>query len=513
MKIKKIVGLFFIISWFSIKAQVGIGNTSPNAQLDISSSNQATPANTDGILIPKINAFPATNPTASQQGMLVYLTTTVTFAAVSRSPGFYYWDNGTTNWIGFQNTSSTDWNILGNTGTVAATNFFGTTDNKDITFKRNGIKAGYLGDPAFDVSYNFNNGNTSFGANSMKTPTINILSNPQQGVRNSAFGVNVMPNLTTGELNTGIGEFALYSLTTGNANTSLGSGSMYTNSIGKYNVAVGRNTLTSSNSDNNTGVGFASLRTLNSGTNNTALGYNSGYSNSTGSNNVFIGSQAGYNETGSNKLYIENSTALNGTDSSISNALIYGDFGSSPKIVRANGQVQIGDPSISGYAFPTTRGTPGQMLQTDGAGGTSWADSANNFSIVRVNLSANQGLGTGGWQKLNFNTVVFDTKSEFNITNNRFIATKAGYYEINAGFHTFNQSDTDYSGIAVYKNNSEYQETAYHHNDSYIISRTINCIVYLNVSDYVEIFVHNITGGATIDAYSGKTYFEVKQIK
>ena len=511
MKIKKIVGLFFIISWFSIKAQVGIGNTSPNAQLDISSSNQATPANTDGILIPKINAFPATNPTASQQGMLVYLTTTVTFAAVSRSPGFYYWDNGTTNWIGFQNTSSTDWNILGNTGTIAGTNFFGTIDNKDITFKRFNIRAGYIGDPFYDASYNFNNGNTSFGANSMKNPTVNI--GTQTGVRNTAFGTNVMPAISTGKLNTGIGEFALFSLSSGIGNTSLGSASLFSNSTANSNVAVGRNTLTSSNSDNNTGIGFASLKNTTSGASNTTLGYNTGYLNSTGSYNVFIGSQAGYNEGGSNKLYIEKSTAVNGTDSSVDNALIYGDFGSSPRIVRANAQLQVGNPTVSGYVFPTTRGNSGQMLQTDGAGGTSWADSASNFSIVRTNLSANQGLGTGGWQKLNFNTVVFDTKSEFNTSTNRFVATNAGYYEINAGFHTDSQNNNQYYSIAIYKNGSEYQETTGNHTNLGPVYRTINAIIYLAATDYVEIYAQNYQSGVNIDSYSGKTFFEVRQIK
>lgn len=76
-------------------AQVGISTTSPNAQLDIRSTNQATPANTDGVLIPKIDAFPVTNPTAAQQGMLVYRTTVLG----TNPPSFYYWNNPTAAWI------------------------------------------------------------------------------------------------------------------------------------------------------------------------------------------------------------------------------------------------------------------------------------------------------------------------------------------------------------------------------------------------------------------------------
>lgn len=91
---KKLITIGFLFFLQFVNSQVGINTTVPNAQLDIRSSNQATPSNTDGILIPKVDAFPATNPTAAQQGMLLYLTTTVG----TDLPGFYYWDNATTDW-------------------------------------------------------------------------------------------------------------------------------------------------------------------------------------------------------------------------------------------------------------------------------------------------------------------------------------------------------------------------------------------------------------------------------
>ncbi|NHM05632.1 hypothetical protein G4D82_00220 [Flavobacterium sp. CYK-4] len=89
-------------------AQVGIGTTTPFSQLDIRSSNQATPANTDGILIPKIDAFPATNPGADQQSMLVYLTTATVFSGNAKPIGFYYWDNTSSDWIGITSTANSD---------------------------------------------------------------------------------------------------------------------------------------------------------------------------------------------------------------------------------------------------------------------------------------------------------------------------------------------------------------------------------------------------------------------
>jgi hypothetical protein len=380
MKLKLIIFLILISTSAKTLAQVGINTASPNAQLDIRSTNQAVPANSDGILIPKIDTFPATNPTVSQQGMLVYLTTAATFLSTSRVPGFYFWDNGTSNWIGIQTSATVNWNVLGNSGTSASTNFLGTTDNIDFVFKRNNVRAGFIGDPTYDASFNYNNGNTSFGANSMLNPTINF--GTQAGVRNTAFGVNVMPGLTTGRLNVGLGEFALFSNTTGITNTAIGSAALYSNSSGNNNIAIGRNALTTSNADNNTAVGFAALRQNASGTNNTALGYEA-LRSVLGSGNVGIGYQAGRLETGSNKLYIENSNA------DASSALIYGEFDNN--IVRANGTLQIGNPATTGYAIPTGRGTNGQFLQTDGAGATTWA----TVPVNTVKPYATTGAATG----------------------------------------------------------------------------------------------------------------------
>ncbi|MFN3755405.1 MAG: hypothetical protein ACK4RM_00475, partial [Flavobacterium sp.] len=87
--------LFFLIVTLCGYSQVGINTTNPNAQLDIRSSSQAAPDNTDGILIPKIDTFPASNPGADQNGMMVFLTTTVG----SNIPGFYYWEAASTTWI------------------------------------------------------------------------------------------------------------------------------------------------------------------------------------------------------------------------------------------------------------------------------------------------------------------------------------------------------------------------------------------------------------------------------
>lgn len=344
----------------------------PDALLDIKSSNQATPANTDGILIPKIDAFPTTNPTASQNSMLVYLTTT----SGTNQPGFYYWDNATTTWKGLG--GSIGWGLTGNAGTNATANFIGTTDDKDIVFKRNNIKAGLINaasnNTAFGVStLNANttgSENTAIGKDALTANTwgsyntaigyqtltsnttgdanvalgINALKSNTIGTNNIALGNNSLTNNLKGEYNIALGNYSLANNGSGNFNTAVGSYSLFSQNFGNggvsydtNNVAVGgsalfyNNPTATTNGINNTAIGNFASNQNTTGFNNTALGYGSLYRNTTGSSNVALGYLAGYYEIGSNKLYIENSNSTA--------PLIYGEFDND--IVKVNGTIKV----------------------------------------------------------------------------------------------------------------------------------------------------------------------------
>lgn len=276
---KRILLIFVLIgiSQFGF-SQVGINTTSPNAQLEIKSTNQATPTNTDGILIPKIDAFPLTNPTAAQQGMMVYLTT----LSAGKPPGFYYWDNtGTPQWKGF---GGSGWELTGNSGTDPNVNFIGTTDANDVVFRRDNVISGKIG-----------MANTSFGRSSM---------NPaNSGIYNSTFGLSSMSSNTNGSSNSAFGNYALFSNTSGSSNTGIGTNTLYTNTIGQHNTALGSNSLEyNTQGDDNSSIGYYSLYKNTLGNNNTANGNESLYENLTGNNNTAIGFRAGKLATGDNNL-------------------------------------------------------------------------------------------------------------------------------------------------------------------------------------------------------------------
>jgi len=91
---KNFITFFVLLCFVSVSAQVGIGTSTPKAQLDIIATDKDNPAIIDGILIPRIEKFPAENPGMDQHGMLVFLNKSVT----GFNSGFYYWDASETKW-------------------------------------------------------------------------------------------------------------------------------------------------------------------------------------------------------------------------------------------------------------------------------------------------------------------------------------------------------------------------------------------------------------------------------
>jgi hypothetical protein len=227
--------IFVFLTAAVSNAQIGIGTTSPSAQLDITATNATTPTNTDGILIPRVAAFPLTNPTSSQNGMLIFLTT----VSGSNQPGFYYWNNATTAWLGVGSTLTNNWGIVGNASTSSSSNFIGTTDDTDIVFKRNNVIAGFIGNPNISSG----NKNTSFGSNSLinVTPITPVPATNPDGKRNVAVGTNNLVANTTGARNIAIGDQAMVLNSSGTDNIAIGAGALYSNTLSVSNVAIGVN--------------------------------------------------------------------------------------------------------------------------------------------------------------------------------------------------------------------------------------------------------------------------------
>ena len=234
---------------------------------------------------------------------------------------------------------------------------------------------------------------------------------------NMGIGPSALRNVTTGFLNVGIGNYSFMSLTTqlgnvgvgpntgnkstGSYNTALGMGAMSNHSgVATENVAIGNTALANNISQTSTiikNVAIGSLAGFDSnGDGNTYLGYQSGRKSASATttlddNNIYIGYQSGMMVTGSNNIILGTGTypslynyPFSPDDIPVFNnkllvgyqatPLITGDLGTasngSARNITLYGTTKISDA----YTLPTTTGTNAQVLTTDGAGTTSWAD-------------------------------------------------------------------------------------------------------------------------------------------
>ena len=156
--------------------------------------------------------------TQAQRHVLTTPATGLTVYQTDNIPGIYF-NSGTSGsplWV-IAGTGSF-WNLTGNAGTTAGTNFLGSTDGQPLMFKVNNQKAGYI-----DYASPFN---TSFGYQSLNSSIYSY---------NSAFGYQALSNNTTGAYNTAVG---FNSGLAGNFNntTSIGANAGYQGADNQVNI-------------------------------------------------------------------------------------------------------------------------------------------------------------------------------------------------------------------------------------------------------------------------------------
>jgi hypothetical protein len=131
--------LIVTFCFYMANAQVGIGTTSPEGELDVVSTQH-------GVVFPRLAlisrnvAPPVSNPQGGllSLGTLVYNTTISGPSPYQVTPGYYFWDG--TEWVALGGNGGRDWSLLGNSGTSPAINFLGTRDNTNLIFRTNNIQ-------------------------------------------------------------------------------------------------------------------------------------------------------------------------------------------------------------------------------------------------------------------------------------------------------------------------------------------------------------------------------------
>ncbi len=277
MKNNYLVLFLLIYSYTQIFAQVGINTTNPNSLLDITATDSDFPTILDGLLIPKINVFPTTNPTSSQHSMLVYLNAdltnvTINDTAKDYSKGFYYWDHNRTDWMSV----TSHWKLDGNSGTTSGVNYIGTSDSAELDFRvNNTLVSRFTEKGQFELSSENQSVFIGTQAGENYDPSLGAF-------RNTYIGYQAGMNGTSARDNLAVGAYTLKSNTTGRSNIALGTNALTNFVDGENNTAIGEGALESLPiGDRNIVIGTASLSNL------------GGYS----SNNVVLGNFVGDNLT------------------------------------------------------------------------------------------------------------------------------------------------------------------------------------------------------------------------
>lgn len=230
--------LAFIATSSVVQAQnvaINADGAAPNASALLDVDATALPAGAKmGLLVPRM-ALTATNATAPvvapATSLLVYNTATAGVAPNNVTPGYYYW-NGTV-WVRFAATGD-GWLVTGNAGTVAGTNFIGTTDAVDWVIKTGGSAAanerarvlsagkvvvnnvgvGASTNDVFSVYADGTTNGTTANTSALGTRAIN-------GYTSTGFGV---AGFTSGTIGTTFGLYGFANAATGTANGIRGEG-------------------------------------------------------------------------------------------------------------------------------------------------------------------------------------------------------------------------------------------------------------------------------------------------
>ena len=447
--------LFIAVCLFGplLYAQVGIGNVSPNATLDISATNVSTPTNTDGILIPRMDEFPAANPTAAQDGMMVFIT-----GAGSVSEGFYYWDNdaGPAAWTTVGGADS-DWTLTGSNMSSA------------------------------------NSGNIGIG---VASPTTKLDIEQTTSTRGMAkFTYNY-----TGSTSPGYA-LEIYSESTGTAVNIQGAQIKVENSASATN-STGVYGWSSASSTNNTGVRGAA-----SGSGSTNVGVSGSGSNATNNFGGDFGASSAGSANFGIRAYASNATtnwaAYFGLGTAGTGNVYVGD------LLEVDGSLNFTDGNEAlGYVLRSDASGNASWVDP-----TTFSTNVANYAMTKIRMSAAQVHPVSNWTKQNFDTAVFDIGSNFDTTTDRFNVTEAGYYRVNASYRSSgNILTNDLFGISIYVNGSAVKTYILNHYTSGAVIRDVSTLAALAVGDYVEIYFF-ANGALTVTNSTVYTEFNVERIR
>jgi hypothetical protein len=148
-----------------------------------------------------------------------------------------------------------------------------------------------------------------------------------------------------------------------------------------------------------------------------------------------------------------------------------------------SGSVSLVAPAVAGTTTATLPAATGTVMVS------------GNMPAFSATGNATQTISSGVDTLIQYNTITFDTNSNFNTSTYRFTPTVAGYYQITAAV-VFGAAATPIK-VAIYKNGSQYTFQSGYGNSTSSSTFACTAILYLNGStDYLQIYAYQGSGGS-----------------
>jgi hypothetical protein len=120
-------------------------------------------------------------------------------------------------------------------------------------------------------------------------------------------------------------------------------------------------------------------------------------------------------------------------------------------------------------------------------------------------LGSTQAISASTTTKVNFDTIDFDTNSNYDTSNKRFTPSVAGYYQINAWVYG---NSAGFIDILIYKNGSQIKKVYYSYPSSSQAGGG-STLIYLNGStDYIETYIYTTGTPTLINTVTNGCYFQ-----
>lgn len=162
--------------------------------------------------------------------------------------------------------------------------------------------------------------------------------------------------------------------------------------------------------------------------------------------------------------------------------------------------------------------------------GTTGIDAVQNGTVAQADLAANvAGNGpairvarTGSAQsitanvqtKVLFDTVVFDTNSNFSIANSRFTPTIAGYYQCSTAIQLLGTTAAGGSATYFFKNGVMDSHGVYFASTFSNPINVASALIYCNgTTDYIEVYTSGSGTGMSVNYSSANNFFSAVLVR